>query len=181
MYKSLYDAWLREEERVEIQPLPEDFFKKVSVYIRELKVEVRGLDEKSLRAKLKHHELEKTVWLVESLTEKRLKKIVKKVFEEKTDIPLNLLTVEEREVYRCLKKAFEEAQKIVKSVLEGKTQSLGGEGEEKPILRFLKDTPSIVGVNLKVYGPFKAEDVVSAPLKNVENLISHNIAKKIFV
>ena len=182
MYKKLYDAWLKEEEKSEIQPLPEDFFKNVSSYLKELKVEVRGLDEKSLRAKLKRQELEKAVWLTKRLIEKRLKKIVKSLFEEKKSISQNNLTTEEKKIYGYLEKAFKGLEEVIEGILEGKvSSSFSEEKEEKIVLRFLKETPSMVGVDLKVYGPFKAEDVVSVPLKNIESLIKHGIAKKISI
>lgn len=182
MYRKLYDAWLKEEEKSEIQSLPEDFFKNVSSYFKELRVEVRGLDEKSLRAKLKRQELEKAIWLTKCLIEKRLKKIVKSLFEEKKDIPQNNLTAEEKMIYEYLEKASKGLEETIKRILEGRILNTSFvEEKEKIILRFLKETPSIVGVNLKVYGPFKAEDVVSIPLKNIEGLVKHGIAKKISI
>ncbi|RJX15721.1 hypothetical protein CW703_04755, partial [Candidatus Bathyarchaeota archaeon] len=62
MYTKLYKAWLNEEEKSEIQPLPENFYSEVSSYLKSLRSEMKGLDEKSLKAKLKHQEIQKAYW-----------------------------------------------------------------------------------------------------------------------
>ena len=180
MYTKLYKAWLNEEAKSEIQPLPENFYSEVSSYLKSLRSEMKGLDEKSLKAKLKHQEIQKAYWLAKSLITKRFEKIVKTLFKEKKKINQNNLTVEEKLVYQHLDEAFKKMDEIVRRILEGKTLDLE-EKTGKLILRFLKDTPSLVGLNLKTYGPFKAEDLASIPIKNVEKLIGYGIVKKVEV
>ena len=47
------------------------------------------------------------------------------------------------------------------------------------LIRFLQPIPAIVGLNAKVYGPFKVEDVASLPIENAESLIKRGIAVKV--
>ena len=44
------------------------------------------------------------------------------------------------------------------------------------VVRFLNELPAIVGSNMKIYGPFKIEDVVSLPTENAESLIKRGVA-----
>jgi DNA replication initiation complex subunit (GINS family) len=45
------------------------------------------------------------------------------------------------------------------------------------VIRFTQSLPAIMGVDMKTYGPFKAEDVASLPAQNADNLIRKGIAK----
>ncbi|MFX1419834.1 MAG: hypothetical protein ACFE9N_13025 [Promethearchaeota archaeon] len=47
------------------------------------------------------------------------------------------------------------------------------------LIRFLKKTPPLVGVDLINYGPFEAEDVANLPEKNAKILIYEKFAEKI--
>lgn len=55
--------------------------------------------------------------------------------------------------------------------------------EEKEVnyvlIRFLKKTPPLVGIDLLNYGPFEKEDVANLPEKNAKILIFENFAEKI--
>ena len=51
--------------------------------------------------------------------------------------------------------------------------------KRKMVVRFLKDVPSIVGVDLKTYGPFKSEDVASIPIENAKVLIRQGLAVEV--
>ena len=49
------------------------------------------------------------------------------------------------------------------------------------VVRFLQDIPEIVGVDLKIYGPYKKEDVGSLPRENAHALIMQGAAMQIEV
>jgi DNA replication factor GINS len=49
------------------------------------------------------------------------------------------------------------------------------------IVRFLQPLPAIMGIDMKAYGPFKAEDVASIPQENAENLVKRGIAQRVEV
>ena len=46
-------------------------------------------------------------------------------------------------------------------------------------IRFLKDVPTIVGADMKTYGPFKEEDVASLPAENAEVLIKRGVVVEV--
>jgi DNA replication initiation complex subunit (GINS family) len=47
------------------------------------------------------------------------------------------------------------------------------------LVRFLKKTPPLVGIDLLNYGPFEKEDIANLPEKNAKILIFENFAEKI--
>jgi DNA replication initiation complex subunit (GINS family) len=47
------------------------------------------------------------------------------------------------------------------------------------VIRFLKDTPPLVGIDLKNYGPFNADDLANIPYKNAIILINEKFAEKV--
>jgi DNA replication factor GINS len=52
---------------------------------------------------------------------------------------------------------------------------------ELAVVRFLQDIPEIVGVDLKMYGPYKKEDVGSIPIQNADALIRQGAVRAIDV
>jgi DNA replication factor GINS len=49
------------------------------------------------------------------------------------------------------------------------------------LVRFIRDIPAIIGVDMEPYGSFKAEDVATLPLENVESLVKQGVAVKLEV
>jgi DNA replication initiation complex subunit (GINS family) len=47
------------------------------------------------------------------------------------------------------------------------------------VIRFLKNTPPLVGIDLKNYGPFDADDLANMPYKNAIILINEKFAEKV--
>ena len=47
------------------------------------------------------------------------------------------------------------------------------------LVRFLKKTPPLVGIDLLNYGPFEKEDIANVPLKNANILLNEKTAEKI--
>jgi len=48
---------------------------------------------------------------------------------------------------------------------------------KRVVLRFLKPVPSIIGADMKTYGPFLIEDVASVPESNAKILVKQGLAK----
>ncbi|MFW9900825.1 MAG: hypothetical protein ACFFDY_06015 [Candidatus Thorarchaeota archaeon] len=55
------------------------------------------------------------------------------------------------------------------------------ENIEYTLIRFLKKTPPLVGIDLLNYGPFEEEDIANIPKKNAKILIIEKFAEKIDV
>jgi len=49
------------------------------------------------------------------------------------------------------------------------------------LIRFLKDNPAIVGIDLLNYGPFKKEDIANIPYRNALILVNEKIAEFISI
>ncbi len=61
-----------------------------------------------------------------------------------------------------------------------KSRNLQEESEYRyTLVRMVKKTPPLVGVDLKSYGPFEKEDVINLPYKNAIILINEKFAEKI--
>jgi DNA replication initiation complex subunit (GINS family) len=63
----------------------------------------------------------------------------------------------------------------IPSILKNQEQ----EEIEYILLRFIEDTPSLVGIDLINYGPFKKEDIAFIPSQNANILIFEKYAQKI--
>jgi len=181
MYKELYAAWESEDETTTLQPLTKGFYPKLKEYLKRLEAELELLDVKSLIFRLKKQELNQANKLARMLIEMRLKKIagLSQTRGEAVD-PRNL-TEEERAIYNQNVETSKSLESFTSEVLE--TRIPKPSPKDKPhrvtVVRFIKETPAIVGTNMKKYGPFKIGDVASMPAENIEGLIKHGLAKKV--
>jgi DNA replication initiation complex subunit (GINS family) len=87
---------------------------------------------------------------------------------------------------------FAEAyRKLIRNMMEGQTSTIKLAEVEKlsapieealkrdsmrVVLRFLKAIPSIIGSDMKTYGPFAPEDVASLPADNAKILVKQGLA-----
>jgi DNA replication factor GINS len=179
MYRDLYETWVKEIQQKELQALPRDFYTRVAEYINRIQKEGRMLDKKTVKALLIKQELKNAKTLIKKLAQKRYKKILQLVNTGKP-IPQDTLTPEEEKVYKEISSSLGSYHKFLKDILRGQVSSIK---EEIPptnmVLRFLQETPAIIGVDMKTYGPFKPEDVAVLPIENANLLIRQGIAKKI--
>jgi DNA replication initiation complex subunit (GINS family) len=99
------------------------------------------------------------------------------LYEEEEIKPDNLIETKEE-----IKSVFEETP-ISKEKETSEILDTIKERDEEEInyilLRFLKKTPPLVGVDLINYGPFNIEDVAHLPQKNAKILIIEKFAEKI--
>jgi len=70
--------------------------------------------------------------------------------------------------------------------LKGEVQPLGVKYEEEidynyTLIRFLKKTPPLVGIDLLNYGPFEENDIANLPYKNALILINEKFAEQLDV
>jgi DNA replication initiation complex subunit (GINS family) len=176
----LYDAWLKEKENAELQKLPKDFYTKTAEYIGKIRQEGRMLDQHSAKARLVAQELANVKRLVDELLTLRFKKIVKHASSAGL-LDKEALTLEEERLHLGLKPTFEDFQALQKEFLRGKVSGVEERGgsPRRVVLRFVKEVPAIAGADLKVYGPFAAEDVAALPAENAKVLVKHGVAIEI--
>ncbi|MCW1299600.1 MAG: hypothetical protein QXN96_03150 [Candidatus Bathyarchaeia archaeon] len=179
MYDIVYECWRKENENSELTRLPDDFYPQIAEYLRRIREEMRMIDKKTLRGVLLRKELEDVKHMIWELAKLRYKKLAKKLIDG-AKIPLDHLTNEEKEILKDISSLAHSYKSFVAELIQRQKLSLERTQTRKNVVvRFLKDIPSIVGLDLKVYGPFKVEDVASLPVENAEALIKRELARKI--
>jgi DNA replication initiation complex subunit (GINS family) len=160
------------------QPLPNDFYTRALGYLHGLEESTLQSDAHTLQGRLITREREIAKRLFDELRETRLLKIISAT---KIGNEINPTDLTEEE----------------KALVAGVSTSLvafNGKAEETPqsapspesptqlvVVRFLQDIPEIVGVDLRMYGPYKKEDVGSLPKQNALALIKQGTARQIEV
>ena len=176
MYDELHVAWKAEKSSQRLQALPRDFYQRATRYFEELSHETSDTDSRALHGRLTSREKEMAARLLGELRQARRTKIFQAAQSHSIINPTDL-TEEEN----LLVEAIKEPESI--SYLNQGTFPTSGKPadiEEKfVVIRFLQDIPEIVGIDLRIYGPFKKEDVASVPSTNATALIGQGAAKVI--
>ncbi len=181
MYNELYEAWKREREIPDIQSLSKDFYSRLNEYLAKVKEHSRMLDEKTVRAKILIREVRNVRRMVNELASLRQEKIVRIILKGEA-IPADKLTQEEEKLVEGIAPPLESFQTLPKELLSGRLQQESSVLRPKHrVLRFLRETPSIIGADMKAYGPFKPEDVASIPQENARILVKQGVAVEIEV
>jgi DNA replication factor GINS len=180
-YNELYEIWKQEVENKEFGKFPSDFYLKVADYLRRLKEEGRMLDKRTVKADLLRKELDNARKMISDIVQMRRKKLIQKMIQGEK-IPSGFLTIEEEKIYRGILPLMEAYSNFAKEILSGHIAKIDIEQNQKrAVLRFLKDTPTIVGVDMKTYGPFKVEDIASLPVENAKIMVKQGLAEKVEV
>ncbi len=199
-YTRLYEAWRKEKQRIDIQPLQENFHASIAEYVTQLREQTKTVDKSTLAGKIVDKEKEHVERMISELNQLRMHKIVILELEEKPVDVLNL-TAEEKRLQVELRRLLASHSQGIKHMLMGReykpdislpqssqtlTQphqsahtSLQKTQQAFKVVRFIQTIPAIMGVDMMTYGPFKAEDVASLPAPNAENLIRKGIAKEV--
>lgn len=181
MYNEIYEIWTRELEKAELEKITSDFYSRASDYLRKLKEESRMLDKRTVKANLLKSEMQNVKRMLNELVRIRYKKLVKNASRGQK-IPSSSLAIEEEKIYAEILSIAETYQRFAQDLLQGRVLKMNVKHEKKrTVLRFLKDIPTIVGADMKTYGPFKAEDVASLPIENAKILIKQHLAERVDV
>ena len=176
MYEEIVDAWRREIRNPELQPLRPGFYKDLASYVRRLREAQRNLDSKSLKAILMEEETSRLEKIVTALVDQRLEKLWSEAGRTQT---LNL-DASEKWVHQDFSDIHRHYQKFKEDLLLGREPSnTPSKQREILLIRFVRDVPSIIGVDLKTHGPYQREDVATLPYENAESLIRQGVAVEI--
>ena len=177
-------------ENAELGSLPPDFYVRLADYLHRIKEENRMTDAKSVKTTLLQHEIANTSRMAQELILTRYRKLVKTVVAGQKVLSGSLAS-EEQQMYNGVLPSAEAYSRFAASVLQGQLTMIKVEATaqtaEAPIvhkrvaLRFLKPVPSIIGADMKSYGPFLVEDVASVPSENAKILIKQGLAKAVEV
>ena len=182
---------LRELNRKEktspyLQKIEKNFYDELAALMREVYIKREDCSEEELPKFLA--ELENLRNIIIELYEAREKKIVSNaLYYVRTGEKIELENLsKEEEVF--LKKIVEiiksHRENILDKTLKGKIDEKESKEEKKTeiptiTVRILKDLPPIVGIDGKIYGEFKVEDIVTLPKPNAEVLIKQGVAQRI--
>jgi DNA replication factor GINS len=175
-YDELQEAWKREFHNQELMPLKQDFFKEIASYVKRLREAERNLDAKSLKAIIIEEESQRLSQLLIQLLDRRMEKLW-----AQSEAPQSLtLESQENQAYKEITDLVGHYRKMKESLLQGREPSSKAGKDDGPLLvRFVKDVPSIIGVDLKTHGPFTKEDIAKLPHENAESLIRQGAAVEI--
>src|SRR5256885_8049927 len=85
-----------------------------------------------------------------------------------------------KQVSQDLSRIARHYEKYKEELLQGREPSSPMNRDKTTLLvRFVKDVPSIIGVDLKTHGPFLKEDIAKLPFENAESLIRQGAAVEI--
>src|SRR2546421_9678373 len=183
-YDEIQQAWKRELQNSELQPLRQGFFKDLASYIKRLKEAQRNLDPKSLKAIVMEEEAKRLEQLLTQLVDRRLEKLWthanKELWTHANKDQSTNLESSEKQVYQDLSGISRHYEKFKEELLQGREPSSSMNRDKTTLLvRFVKDVPSIIGVDLKTHGPFLKEDIAKLPFENAESLIRQGAAVEI--
>ena len=181
-YRELYELWRLEEKEEELQTLAKDFYSQVAKYRKDLDNELSSAEENSFKKRLLLKEKSNSEKLVRLLVKRRIAKLKRYMDSGKT-IDAGCLTAEEENVGKGEAELMSSLNTLIENTLAAKQIGATVEGEDlkekRLILRFLRDTPAVIGLDMQVYGPFQKEDVASIPMENARIFLKHGIAKKV--
>ncbi len=173
----IYDLIDLESKSDKLGKIPTDFYKEVATYMKKL---TNGIDpnDKSIVSNLASKEREMIEKLIERLIELRVKKA-----PHLEDI--ENLTSEERYIIEPLSLFEKKRKRVVFAIKRGQPSRLDAISERLSsrftLVRFLLSTPSIIGVDLKKYGPFNKDDIAIIPSENAKPLIKQNTVSELWV
>ena len=177
MYNDLYKAWKAEKTSEKPQPLSSDFYQRATGYLKGLEDDSVADDTRTIQGRLLVEEKDVAKRLLDEIKQTRLHKIVNAA-RDGSEISTNDLTDEER---RLVEHFNESLSNYKEHDTPKQGDSLPEDQTELSVVRFLDNVPEIVGVDLKIYGPYKKEDVGSLPNQNAQALIKQGLAKEIDV
>lgn len=196
--KALRELHRKERTSPSLQDVGKDFYREAEALLEELYTrceDAKHGDIAKLSAMIA--ELENVKNTIRDIYELRERKILSDaMYSVKSGgaIEAENLTPEEEELLRSVSTALRESRgKLLAKILAEKTVRVPRKEEQSQLVqkeerqeaaaritvRMLKDLPPIVGVDGRIYGGFKSEDVVSLPEPNARAFINQGAAEEI--
>jgi len=176
-YDDVKQVWLAEKTSRELMEIPEEFYQNVAKYVAQLNLELKRSEP--LRGELLQEELQNVFQMVQEIYLSRTLKTIDEVAQGK--LPDTLLERERyafNEIRQSLKKLC--AELIPPTITE--SAELAAPREITNVLLIMQaEVPTIVGDDLRQYGPFKKGEIASLPKRSAELMMKHGLARKIEV
>jgi DNA replication factor GINS len=156
--------------------LPSDFYSRISIYCQKLRRSA-GSNTSEVANRL----IAKQVRMLDSMARQLLAIRTNKATQQQA---LLQLLPEERYVCAAQQRFKRRFETFVEAVSAGQPSFIEfahrSEAERSISIRFTKHVDELVGLDLKRYGPFEAEDVASLPAANADVLIAGGDAIEIY-
>lgn len=172
-YNELYDALRKERYSEQLQPIPKNFIKEVSAYLKDKKEladkENNDFSDAILKTK---KQFENSVAIFKELMLRRKKKILELAFVaaetgiSKRDFE-NMLLVE-KECFDGIMKSLERGDKKISEMLKGSDDD--NNKQKNKMIVFIDDTGEFLDLEGNKLGPFKKGDVANIP-EEIANIL----------
>lgn len=164
-YNELYDALRKERYSEQLQPIPKNFIKDVTAYLKDKKEIADKKDDDFSDTILKtKKQYENSIAIFKELMLRRKKKLLDLAFIaaetgiSKRDFE-NMLLVE-KEAFESIMKALERSDKKISEILKGGEEQEELKHKNKMIV-FLEDTGEFLDLEGNKLGPFRKGDVAN--------------------
>jgi DNA replication factor GINS len=179
---NLYRIWKAEKTDKALQRVPKSFYSEVSGLVSDCKTALAATgQDKTLKA-ISEKELKILQRLGTEIAETRLKKIVEAALSRE-EVSIGMLAQEEAELAKMIATHIGGHYNFIDELAQGELETPAPSSKpvevKLEVVRFLSDFPAIIGVDLKTYGPFKAEDIATLPRENASALINQGVAKQV--
>jgi len=163
-YNELYDALRKERYSEQLQPIPKNFIKEVSAYLKDKKeIANKKNDDFSDTILKTKKQFENSIAIFKELILRRKKKILELAFVaaetgiSKRDFE-NMLAIE-KECFDSIMKSLEKSDKKVSEMLKG-----ADEEDKRPknkMIVFVDDADEFLDIDGNKLGPFKKGDIAN--------------------
>ncbi len=179
-YDDIRRTWETELEEQDLQNLDDLRVGRMTAFLAGARLMLTEVPaENRLQAELLTREIKIVETMLKDLLVIRREKIIRAALSRRR--PLGAMTLSEEDLYNRLVRALDEFEEYMNGVLTGQqkssikkteeqhTDSKEEETVEYVIVRFMRpiDSP-FVGIDERIYGPFKVEDVATIPRENVQ-------------
>lgn len=172
MYERIYNTWEKEQKQKNIQRLEDNFYIEAKKFLEDILIEEN--ESEPVLSRLIKKEYHNFSFILNDLINIRLDKILRNIRVGK-ELNKENLTREEKILYERFKNEL--LPLLSEKILPLEIKEIEEKEEPFILIRFLIQLPTIVGSDMKIYGPFQVEDIATLPKENAKALILRNAAK----
>ncbi|WP_455364387.1 DNA replication complex subunit Gins51 [[Eubacterium] cellulosolvens] len=173
MYHKILKVWRSEKTNQQIQPLDTDFYNDLKHYISQLEQDLNRPNISSLNHRLLTIEIQNVKRLANEIIRTRLTKMVHDI-QNGIQLTPDQIPDEEHKIIQNLNTITEIKDRLKDFTVI--TQHKAKNQKKKKLIRMLQPLKKVVCIDMKAYGPFEAEDVVTLPEENANILIEKGLA-----
>lgn len=160
MLKKIINIWKKEIINDEITKIENELLEQVIDYLKVNSLKINNSNTNVLQRELTIKEMDLIVKILNNLYKIRCDKVFLEIMD-KGKINVNAVTMLEKESYleiiNKLKTEFINLEEQIKISIKEKGLT---------IVRFISNISQFLGIDLKPYGPYEAEDVATIPIRN---------------